>query len=100
MSRGGWLRQIEAPGDAHRRRRVAIQFRWKPTRSGAVRRLSVVVGGRGIEGKEVGEEARCTGACKRKTGERGTASGDTILWQLDGAAGRNKAGGLSWRVAN
>jgi hypothetical protein len=93
MSRGGWLRQIEAPGDAHRRRRAAMQFGRKPTRSGAVRCLSVIVGGRGIEGKEVGEEARCTGACERKTGERGTASGDAFLWQLDDAVGRKRAGG-------
>jgi hypothetical protein len=51
--------------------------------TGAVRRLSAAVGGRGIEGKEVGEEARCTDACERKTGERGTASGDAFLWRLD-----------------
>jgi hypothetical protein len=72
---------------------------WKPVRSDAVRRLSVTVVERGVEGKEVGEEARCTGACGRKTGERGTASGDTFLWWLDSAAGRKRAGGLAWCTA-
>jgi hypothetical protein len=37
--------------------------------TGMVRRLSVPVGGRGITGKEVGEEVRCTGTCERKNGE-------------------------------
>jgi hypothetical protein len=93
MSRGGWLRQIGATGDAHQRRRTAMQFRRKPARSGAIRRLSVTVGGQGVEGKEVGEEARCTGARERKTGERGTALGDAFLWRLNGATGRKRAGG-------
>jgi hypothetical protein len=54
---GGWLRQIKAPSGA-------IQ-----TETCAVWRLSVAVGGRGVERKEVGEEARCTGACERKSSE-------------------------------
>jgi hypothetical protein len=54
------------------------------TETGAVRCLSIAVGGRGVEGKEVGEEARCTGACERKTTKRGTTSGDAFLWRFGG----------------
>jgi hypothetical protein len=61
------LRQIEAPGDAHQRRRAATQFRRKPVWSIAVRRLSVTVGGWGVEGKEVGEEARQNEGRRRAT---------------------------------
>jgi hypothetical protein len=70
-----------------------MQFRRKPAWSDAVRCLSIAVGGRGIEGKEVGEEARCTSARERKTGERGTVLGDAFLWRLNGAAGRKRAEG-------
>jgi hypothetical protein len=63
---------------------------WAET--GAVRRLSVAVGGRGIEGKEVGEEARCTDACERKTVKRGMASGVAFLWRFSNAAGRKWVG--------
>jgi hypothetical protein len=87
------LRQIEAPDDAHRRRRAAAQFRRNPVQFGVVRRLSVTVGGRGVEGKEVGEEARCTGACERKMAKQGTALGDAFLWQFGDAVGRKRAGG-------
>jgi hypothetical protein len=72
---------------------------WAET--GAVWRLSVAVGGWGIEGKEVGEEARCTDACERKTTKRGTASGVAFLWWFSGAAGRKWVGegvrlGATW----
>jgi hypothetical protein len=66
------------------------------TETGAVRCLTIAVGGRGVEGKEVGEEARCTGACERKMTKRGTALGDAFLWRFDGAAGRKRAGGPAW----
>jgi hypothetical protein len=67
---------------------------WAET--GTVRQLSVAVGGWGIEGKEVGEEVRCTGACERKTVKRGTSSGDAFLWRFSGAVGRKRAGGPAW----
>jgi hypothetical protein len=70
---------------------------WAET--GTVRQLSVAVGGWGIEGKEVGEEVRCTGACERKTVKRGTSSGDAFLWRFSGAVGRKRAGvrlGATW----
>jgi hypothetical protein len=80
------LQKIEAPGDAQRLRRAAAQFGRNPARSGASRSPSV---DRGIEGKEVGEEAWCPGAGERKTDEMR----DNVRRRLFMAARRCERGG-------
>jgi hypothetical protein len=62
--------------------------------SGAVRRLSVTVGGQGRRGgKEVGEEARCTGMDEKKKGETRDGVGRRLLWRLGGASREEKGKG-------
>jgi hypothetical protein len=70
------------------------QFGRKPTRSGAVRHLSVTVGGQGIEGKEVGEVAWFIGACERKAGKTRDSVGRHLFMAARRHGGEEKGMGV------
>jgi hypothetical protein len=76
VSRGGWLRKIEALEGAHRRRWATTQFGRNPMRSRASWSPTV---DRGIEGEVVREEVRCTGADEKKGRKEGRVAADAFM---------------------
>jgi hypothetical protein len=68
-------------------------------KTSVVWRLSVAVGGWGIAGKEVGEEAWCTGACERKNGEMRDGVGPRLFMAVRRRDREEKGRGVRLGVA-